>query len=36
MIRDEKNEYHDEERGLDSIRKSLLNGWRQVNQEARV
>lgn len=36
MIQDKENEYHGEKTGLDSIRKTLLNSWRQVNQETRV
>lgn len=36
MILDEKNEYHDKETGLDGIRKTLLHGWRQVDQETRA
>ena len=36
LIRDEKNEYHDKEAGLDKIRKTLLHGWRQVNQDTRT
>ena len=36
MIRDEKNEYHDQKTGLDKIRKTLLHSWREVDRETRV
>lgn len=35
IIGDEKNEYHDKQTGLDRIRKTLLHGWRQVDQDTR-
>ena len=36
MIRDERNEYCDKEKGLDKIRKTLLRSWSQVDEGTRV
>jgi len=36
IVRDDKNEYHDRDTGLDRIRKTLIDSWRQVDRETRV
>jgi len=36
IIGNEKSEYHDKETGLDEIRKTMLNNWRQVDRETKA